>query len=135
MASITLPRAIINQLLAQAQASPETEVCGLISGREGRAIRSYPVPNAAETPQQRFFMDPQGLINAMRAMRENDESLFAIYHSHPHTPARPSRQDLQQAAYPEAYYLIISLATEGTLQLRAFQLQGDKWLSLGLILE
>ena len=55
-------------------------------------------------------------------MRENGEELFAIYHSHPHAPATPSATDLQQAAYPTALYLIISLNTKGVLELQGFRL-------------
>jgi proteasome lid subunit RPN8/RPN11 len=52
--------------------------------------------------------------------------LFAIYHSHPDTPPLPSAEDLAQAAYPEAFYLIVSLATKGTLQLRGFEFKGGQ---------
>ncbi|HEY9148296.1 MAG TPA: M67 family metallopeptidase, partial [Gammaproteobacteria bacterium] len=73
-----------------------------------------------------FAMDPQQQIDAMRHMREGGEELFAIYHSHPHAPPEPSRRDLQEAAYPEALYLIISLDTKGVLQMRGFRLhQGE----------
>jgi proteasome lid subunit RPN8/RPN11 len=135
MTAIALPRHIINQILEQAQGSPDAEVCGLIGSRDGKPTRCYPVANDAEEPRHHFLMDPRQQIDAMRAMRENDESLFAIYHSHPDAPALPSAEDLQQAAYPEAYYLIVSLATEGTLQLRAFQLQGHTTQPVEVIFE
>ncbi|WJW75939.1 M67 family metallopeptidase [Thiohalobacter sp. IOR34] len=119
-----LPRTLVNRLLSQAQQSAEIEVCGLI-GRdaEGR-LHVYPVPNVAREPGRLFQMDPAGQIDAMRRMREGGESLFAIYHSHPHAPAEPSATDLQEAAYPEALYLIISLNTEGVLEMRGYRL-GD----------
>lgn len=130
--AITLPRAIINQILEQAQASPGAEVCGLMGARDSRPTRCYPVANAADQPLRHFRMEPQQQIAAMREMRERGEELFAIYHSHPEAAARPSAEDLQQAAYPEAYYLIASLATEGTLQLRAYQLQQGVFAPLDL---
>jgi proteasome lid subunit RPN8/RPN11 len=131
---ISLPRHIINQILEQAQDSPGAEVCGLIGSRNGEPTRCYPVANDAEEPRHHFLMDPRQQIDAMRAMREEGESLFAIYHSHPDAPALPSAEDLQQAAYPEAYYLIASLATEGTLQLSAFQLKGHAMQPLAVII-
>ena len=67
-------------------------------------------------------MEPAAQIEAMRRMREGGEELFAIYHSHPHAPAEPSAQDLQEAAYPEALYLIVSLDTKGVLEMRGFRL-------------
>lgn len=119
---LTLPRPLVNSLLAQAQLSPEKEICGLIGGKEGRARHCYPVSNCAANPAQRYVMDPKGQIDALRQMRECGEALVAIYHSHPHTAATPSLIDLQEAQYPDALYLIISLNTQGVLEMAAFRL-------------
>ncbi len=117
-----LPRPLVNQLLAHAQSRPEEEVCGLIGAHADQPERLYPVANVARTPGRLFQLDPQGQIDAMRAMREAGQTLFAIYHSHPHAPARPSPTDLTEAAYPEALYLIISLNTKGVLEMRGWRL-------------
>ncbi len=123
---VELPRTLVNQLLTHAQSSPEQEVCGLISTRNGAPHKVYRINNAAEQPQRLFAMEPEQQINAMREMREAGEDLFAIYHSHPHSPAQPSLTDLQESAYPEALYLIISLDTEGVLQLKGFYLDAHR---------
>lgn len=123
MATVQLNRTIINQILSHAQQSPEAEVCGLISRRRGKPERLYRVANVAENPTRLFRMDPEGQIDAMRRMRERDEELFAIYHSHPHAPAEPSARDLAEAAYPEALFLIVSLDTKGVLEMRGFYLR------------
>ncbi len=120
-----LPRTLVNQLLTQAQQSPEREVCGLVSSRDGRPVKVYPVTNVATEPGRLFQMDPQGLIEAMRDMRERGEELFAIYHSHPHGPAAPSATDLREAQYPDALYLIVSLDTKGVLEMRGYRLEGE----------
>jgi proteasome lid subunit RPN8/RPN11 len=120
MTTIAIPRKLVNQILEQAQRSPSAEVCGLIAARDGHPLRCYPITNTDPHPDHHFHMDPQQQIAAMRQMREQGEELFAIYHSHPDAPPLPSAQDLQEAAYPEAFYIIISLATEGTLQMRGF---------------
>lgn len=123
MSRIALPRPLVNQLLLQAQRAAEEEVCGLIGVSAGGALRVYPVANVAEDRRRLFVMEPKGQIDALRQMREAGESLFAIYHSHPHAPAAPSALDLQQAAYPEALYLIVSLDTKGVLELRGYRLR------------
>lgn len=126
MDSIQLPRQLVNDLLHQAQISPECEICGLIGALNGTPVSVYPVANVADHPGELFRMDPQGQIDAMRRLREAGETLFAIYHSHPHADARPSARDLAEAAYPDALYLIISLNTEGVLEMRGFRLDnGD----------
>lgn len=123
MEEIILPRQLVNQILHQAQASPEVEVCGLIAARDGRPQRAIPVTNVSDQPQRLFAMDPARQIDAQRRMREQGETLYGIYHSHPHSPAEPSTTDLEQAGYPEALYIIVSLNTRGVLEMRGFRLR------------
>ena len=126
MDKIYLPRKIVNQILAHAQSTEESEICGLISEKEGEVQHCYPVLNTAEDPVHFYRMDAKAQIDAMRDIRNNGESLFAIYHSHPHSDAYPSAADIQQAQYPDAIYLIVSLNTTGVLDLRAYRLNdGD----------
>jgi proteasome lid subunit RPN8/RPN11 len=121
-AEIQIPRKITTQLLHLAQISPDFEVCGLIGSKNGLPTHCYPIKNSAEHPQQRFLLDAGQQISAMSKMRELGEDLFAIYHSHPTSPALPSTHDLELAAYPDALYLIISLNTKGILEMRGFKI-------------
>ena len=131
---IQIPRKITNQLLHLAQISPDHEVCGLIGSKNGLPTHCYPIKNSAEYPQQRFLLDAWQQISAMAKMRELGEDLFAIYHSHPTSPALPSTNDLELAAYPEALYLIISLNTKGILEMRGFKIHQKTALEIPLIM-
>ena len=131
---IQIPRKITNQLLHLAQISPDHEVCGLIGSKNGFPTHCYPIKNSAEYPQQRFLLDAWQQISAMAKMRELGEDLFAIYHSHPTSPALPSTNDLELAAYPEALYLIISLNTKGILEMRGFKIHQKTALEIPLIM-
>jgi proteasome lid subunit RPN8/RPN11 len=122
MSLVTLPITLVNKILTHAQHSPESEICGLIAARGGVPAAVYPIANVADVPERLFAMDPAAQIEAMRQMREGGEDLFAIYHSHPHAPAQPSQRDLEEAAYPQALYLIVSLDTEGVLEMQGFRL-------------
>lgn len=122
MSQVTLPITLVNRILSHAQHSPESEVCGLIAARDGVPDRVYPIANVADLPEMLFAMEPVAQIEAMRQMREGGEELFAIYHSHPHAPAQPSLRDLEEAAYPQALYLIVSLNTKGVLEMQGFRL-------------
>lgn len=135
MPEVKLPRTLINGMLSHAQHSPETEVCGLISRTRNGDLQVYPVANVANEADHLFQMEPAAQIDAMRRMREADEELFAIYHSHPHAPAEPSVRDLAEAAYPDALYLIISLNTKGVLELRGFHLEKGRVENVDLIVE
>lgn len=120
---ICLPRKLTNQLLHWAQLSPDAEVCGLVGAdADGIPVNCYPVSNSAENPQKRFLLDPGQQIAAMKQMRDKQQTLFAIYHSHPKAPAEPSPTDIEQASYPDALHLIISLNTKGVLEMRGFKI-------------
>lgn len=124
---ICLPRKLINQLLHLAQLSPDAEVCGLVGADEdGLPSTCYPVDNTAANPQIRFSLEPSQQIAAMKQMRDAGQTLFAIYHSHPTAPAVPSATDIEQASYPDALHLIISLNTKGVLEMRAFKIAGNQ---------
>lgn len=131
---IQIPRKITNQLLHYSQLSPEAEICGLIGSRKGHPVSCYPVNNVSDQPRQRFLLDGHQQIEAMANMRDRNEELFAIYHSHPNSPATPSAIDLEMAAYPEALYLIISLNTKGVLELRGFRISEESLQEVILIL-
>ena len=121
---LELPREAVNRLLASAQASPGTEVCGfIIRAGEDCAVRA--VRNVAADPQRRFEMDPSGMIDAFRRARDDGEEILAIYHSHPSGPPAPSQLDRELAFYPDLPYLVISLGTRGVLELRAFRLDRE----------
>ena len=132
MTTQQLSRPLVNQLLNQAQSSPETEVCGLVGEDESGNCRLYPIHNIAAQPERLFQMDPAEQINAMRIMREQGQKLFAIYHSHPHSPAIPSTTDLTEAEYPEALYLIISLNTKGVLEMRGYRYSNKEMIEISL---
>lgn len=120
--AISISRKITNQLLHRAQISLTQEICGLVGGHDNIPTSCYPIDNIAEQPEQRFLLEPKQQITALATMRERKEELFAIYHSHPTTPAIPSAIDIEMAAYLDVLYLIISLNTKGVLELRGFRL-------------
>ena len=132
---IAIPRKIIQNLLHHAQQAPGQEVCGLISSLNNLPLRSYPIENTADKPESFFNLDPQQQIQAMAQMRENGEQLFAIYHSHPTSPAFPSSTDIAQATYPEALTIIITLKTKGVLELRGFRIADSQFIEVPLCLD
>lgn len=135
ISEIKIPRKITNQLLHLAQISPTSEVCGLIGSQQGRPSSCYPIDNIAERPQQQFLLDPKQQIAAMSKMRGRNEDLLAIYHSHPTSPAQPSKIDIEMASYPDALNFIISLNTKGVLELRGFRLGKNSAKEISLVLE
>jgi proteasome lid subunit RPN8/RPN11 len=110
---VTIPWAIRDALVAHARAEDPLEACGLIvgdrpAGDEGRALRWEPTRNRAAS-RYLYEIDPEDLLRLSIAIDDADEAIWAIVHSHTHTPAIPSATDRRLAFYPEALYVLVSL--------------------------
>lgn len=88
-------------------------------------MKLYPISNVATDNAHFFKMDGSETIQTMKAMRNENAELFAIYHSHPSTPAIPSATDIKELGYPDALYLIISLNTKGVLELKGYKIRDN----------
>jgi len=109
---LSLSRKQVSQIFGHALQERPAECCGLIGGNtDGRASTIYPLTNVASRPSVAYEAAPQELFVAQRGMRERNEQLVAIYHSHPRAiEPQPSETDIRQAFYPSAIYLIVGLA-------------------------
>lgn len=69
------------------------------------------------------------------------ETFWGIVHSHVRTPARPSPTDVAMAFYPDALYLLVSLADEeadpitGRPSLRAWRIVDGAVHEVGIVTE
>jgi proteasome lid subunit RPN8/RPN11 len=115
-ASIQLPAAMRDQVVDDARRALPNEACGLIVGDRpvaegGGPLRWVPLANAAASPF-RYEIDPEDLLRVTIETETSDEAIWAIVHSHVASPARPSPTDVRQSFYPDALYLLVSLAVE-----------------------
>ena len=94
------------QLLREAAASPNAEVCGLLIGKTS-VERIIPAANVAEDTRDTFEIDPAILFAAIRAERAGQGTLLGYYHSHPFGPPTPSDRDTAQAVGDCRIWLII----------------------------
>lgn len=115
--------AMVTHLLA---VYPE-EGCGILGLQGNRYCHHYPIENVLHSPVA-YLMDPKQQVEALLAVDSDHEETAIFYHSHPHSPAFPSESDLQQATYPEAIYLIVSLQQKSKPVARAFYLH-QEWVS------
>ena len=121
---VRIPTKLYDKLLAHARDDAPNECCGLVGGKDGMAKSVYRARNAEASPL-RYNLDPQDQFRIMTEMDERGEELLAIYHSHTASPAYPSQTDINLAAYPDALYLIVSLA-EGEEPLRGYRIEDGK---------
>lgn len=107
-------------LIQHARGEAPNECCGLLAGRDGRVERVYPGTNIDHSPYT-YLMDPKEQLAAFKEMEAAGLDLLGIYHSHTHTSAYPSRTDVAKAFYPDALYVIVSLARPDDPNIRAFR--------------
>lgn len=118
---LVIRREHLQEIVDQCRRQAPLEACGILSGKDGVVSRVYPMTNIERSPV-RYLMQPEEQFKVMTEVWERGEDLVAIYHSHPASQAYPSRHDIAMAYYPEAVYVIISLAG-GTDVTRAFHIR------------
>jgi len=123
---LALPKAFIDEMVAHAREEDPNECCGIIAGQDGRAVKLFRAKNSEASPYL-YNVDPQDLFRINRECDENGWDFLAIYHSHTAIDAArvveayPSARDIEDAKqWPEARYLIVSLADRSNPVLRAF---------------
>ena len=129
-----LHRAIAEAIVAQARAEYPNEACGLIVGTTaaaagGTALRYEACRNRAASPY-RYEIHPDDLYRVTVEADDADQVLWGIVHSHVKSPAVPSPTDVGLGFYPDALYLLVSLADDqadpvnGEPSLRAWRIVG-----------
>lgn len=116
-----LERQYVDEMAAHAIEEAPNECCGIIAGKNGRATKLYRAKNAEASPY-RYSVEPKDLLRIFRECEDNDWSFLAIYHSHTASEAYPSPTDVRLAFWPEAFYVLVSLAGKDKPVVRAFRI-------------
>ncbi|MBW3633135.1 MAG: M67 family metallopeptidase [Chloroflexi bacterium] len=118
-----LPGEMREAIVAHALREAPRECCGIVAGRDGAPVQVYETRNIAEG-NRLYEIDPRQLIDLeFRLLPEQGSEIVAIYHSHPESPAYPSLTDVELAFWPDAIYLICSLADGQRPDLRGFRIR------------
>jgi proteasome lid subunit RPN8/RPN11 len=105
---LSLPQAMLDDVLAHARKDHPDECCGVIAGKDGAATRLFAMTNAERSPTG-FVFDPQEQLRVWRDIDDADEEFLAVYHSHTMTEAYPSRTDvLWSKTAGFAHWLLVS---------------------------
>jgi proteasome lid subunit RPN8/RPN11 len=119
--TLLIDRPLFEGMLAHLRSVYPLEGCGLLAGIDGRIQQQYSIDNRLHSPTA-FEMEPAQLIAAFIAFEAQEQTLLAIYHSHPNGPAVPSPTDVFQANYPEAVQIIVSFEEPDQPQAAAFRI-------------
>jgi proteasome lid subunit RPN8/RPN11 len=79
----------------------------------------------ADSPHNRYTIDPRELIRIQREGRERGEDIVGFYHSHPDHPAHWSPTDLAEAHWFGCSYVITSVEKGTAAITNSFELVGS----------
>lgn len=122
---LVIPAEVVATIREQAIREAPNEACGYLRGTGTRVAGIIPMTNVDESPEH-FTLDPGEQFAALKSARDVGETLLAVYHSHPETPARMSDEDILLANDVRIIYVICSLADGRT---RAFRVNKEKAVS------
>jgi proteasome lid subunit RPN8/RPN11 len=120
-----IPKSFADAIIEQARSEHPNEACGLLAGGNGAVTKLYRMVNAERSPVI-YRMEPAEQLRVFNDIESEGLDLVGIYHSHTRSPAYPSATDVSLAYYPEAVYLIVSLADPLTPDLRGFRITEGK---------
>jgi len=119
-----IEKKIVQRLFEHARREAPVEACGYLAGKGGVISEAYELTNADRSTEH-FSFDPKEQFTAVKDARSKGLEVYAVYHSHPASPARPSAEDLNLAYDPNILYVIASLA-DGKEDLKAFRIKGHR---------
>ena len=106
------------------------ECCGVLLGRmddDGTRVVTATARcgnTRADSPHNRYNIDPKELVRIQREGRERGEDIIGFYHSHPDHPAQWSSTDLAEAHWFGCSYVITAVAKGKAATTNAFELTG-----------
>ena len=118
---LEVERGFYEEMVAHALEDDSIECCGVLAGTDGGFQKLFRMTNVENSPY-RFSWDSRELIKVWHEMEDNSWEHRAVYHSHTHSEAYPSSTDVRLAAWPEAYYIIVSLLNRERPSVRAFRI-------------
>lgn len=122
MTVLELPRQFLEEMVSHAREDAPNECCGIIAGKDGKAVKLFRARNAEESPY-RYKVDDRDLFRIYKECEDNGWDFLAIYHSHTASEAYPSPTDVRLAFWPDAYYVLISLMDADNPTVRAFRIR------------
>ena len=114
---LKIPQSALDQIRRHGEETYPHECCGVLLGKAdaesdvrevSRIVRAG--NTRADSPQNRYNIDPRELIAAQRLAREAGEDIVGFYHSHPDHPARWSQTDFNEAHWYGCSYVITSVS-------------------------
>ncbi len=118
---LKVKKQVLDEILKQAEREKPLEACGYLGVRGTVGEKVFPMTNIDKS-EVHFSFDPKEQFQTVKKARQNGLSLSVVYHSHPHSPARPSAEDIRLAYDPNIIYMIVSMA-QSKPETRAYKIK------------
>jgi proteasome lid subunit RPN8/RPN11 len=123
--------AVVEALIAHAQAEAPLECCGLLIAQDGLIDESVPTANLRRS-ETAYLIDPAAHFAAIRRARLEARTIAGAYHSHVRSAATPSPTDVAEAQAGGFLYLIVSLAGPAP-EVRGYRLADGTFVEVPLL--
>jgi proteasome lid subunit RPN8/RPN11 len=136
--TLLIPETLHEELVQWVSAGYPFEICGLLVGRKSgsqcEVVRVTQARNLnLERAADRYELDPKDFLAADIAARSTGLDIVGVWHSHPDHPACPSETD-HAAAWPEWFYVILSVTRDGVQEFRSWRLNEDHFKEEDIVL-
>jgi proteasome lid subunit RPN8/RPN11 len=126
---LKIGKSLLQELRKHGEETYPHECCGVLLGEvsdgQRRVCAVVRCANArADSPQDRYYIDPRELLRIQREARERELDVIGFYHSHPDHPARWSQTDLAEAHWLGCSYVITGVNEGRAAQTNSFLLDG-----------
>ena len=134
--TMTIPRAILEEIFRHGEAAWPKEACGLLFGARNTIDQSAAIRNAADemkgdgeftrSAEQGYVMDPGEQMRAISAAERAGKSVLGIWHSHPDVGAYFSAEDRRRALFdgepifPGALWVVLDIQKRKAASMKAF---------------
>lgn len=105
----TIPYSVARQIADHALDESPLEACGLLAGTGDHIAAAFPIQNRAQAAENRYKLDPNEQLQALKAIDDARLEFIGVYHSHPRSAPIPSTADVNEWADSGILQLIVSL--------------------------
>lgn len=126
---ITLSKEDYEKIVSHSKKELPKEACGLLAGiieNGNKIIKKVYLLTNIDQSKEHFSLEPKEQFIAVKDMRAKGYEPLGNWHSHPNTPAIPSKEDIRLAYDSSASYMILSLMERDALVLNSFQIEGNQ---------
>jgi proteasome lid subunit RPN8/RPN11 len=128
---LQMSKADYDMIRWEAERSYPSECCGILLGTVNGNSRTVTLTVTCEnmrrdSPGNRYSIDPEKVIAALKLARSRAETIVGFYHSHPDHPPKYSSTDLAEAHWFDCSYVITSVEKGRAATTGSFVLLGTE---------